>query len=154
MKSIKCLYIIGTISIVLFAIVIEICDCYIAPQHFPKKQGHLENDAFSKNLEENDNSYHKSRLNSFKLSSIEDKRRIFPKQEFVSNERIHTSYFFPIFPQFHDVDYNDAWNFIKNTDTIIFFVAVHIIGVRNILICGSIAIYFSELLCVYYSLID
>ena len=153
MKSIKCLYIIGTISIALFAIVIEICDCYIAPQHFPKKQGHLKDDAFSYNFEENDNLHHKSRLNGFGLGSIEDKRRISPKQKFVSNERIHTSYFFPIFPQFHDVDYNDAWNFIKNTDTIIFFVAVHIIGVRNILICGSIAIYFSEI-CVYYSLID
>ena len=145
MKAIKCLYIICTIFIVLLAIVIETCDCYIAPQHFHKNPSHSANAAFSNNFEENENYYHKSRLNSFRFGSNEHKRRIFGKQEFVSNERIHTSYFFPIFPQFHDVDYNDAWNFIKNTDTIIFFVAVHIIGVSNILIIGSIAIYFPEL---------
>ena len=142
MKAIKWLYIICTIFIFVFAIVIEICDCYIAPQHFHKKSGHLQNVASSNNFDKRENLYHTSRFNSFKLGSIEGKRRILRKQEFVSSERIHTSYFFPIFPQFHDVDYNDVWNFIKNTDTIIFFIAVHIIGVSNMLTLDSIAIHF------------
>ena len=136
MKAIKCLYIICTVFIVLFAIVIELCDCYIARQHFHKKPGHLGNVPFSHKFEDKENLYHTSRINSFRLAPDKDKTRILGKQEFVSNERIHTSYFFPIFPQFHDVDYNDVWNFIKNTDTIIFFVAVHIIGVSNMLTFG------------------
>ena len=41
--------------------------------------------------------------------------------ENVGEGRLMASYFFPMFPQFYDVDYNDVWNGIKRSDTIGYF---------------------------------
>ena len=42
-------------------------------------------------------------------------------KESVGEGRFMASYFFPVFPQFYDVDYNDVWNWLKSADTIGYF---------------------------------
>ena len=42
-------------------------------------------------------------------------------KEGVGQGRFMASYFFPVFPQFYDVDYNDVWNWLKSADTIGYF---------------------------------
>ena len=43
-------------------------------------------------------------------------------KENVGEGRLMASYFFPLFPQFYDVDYNDVWNWLKRSDTIGYFI--------------------------------
>ena len=47
--------------------------------------------------------------------------------------RLMASYFFPFFPQFYDVDYNDVWNFLKNPDTIGYFLFESFLDVCSII---------------------
>ena len=42
-------------------------------------------------------------------------------KESVEQGRFMASYFFPVFPQFYDVDYNNVWNWLKSADTIGYF---------------------------------
>ena len=42
-------------------------------------------------------------------------------EENVGEGRLLASYFFPLFPQFYDVDYNDVWNWLKRSETIGYF---------------------------------
>ena len=42
-------------------------------------------------------------------------------KESVGQGRFMASYFFPVFPQFYDVDYNNVWNWLKSADTIGYF---------------------------------
>ena len=39
------------------------------------------------------------------------------------------SYYFPIFPQFYNLNYNAVWNFLKRADTIGYFVIRDVISV-------------------------
>ena len=52
------------------------------------------------------------------------------KQETVGEARWMSSYIFPLFPQFHNLDYNSVWNFLKRSDTIGYFVVRDIISVK------------------------
>ena len=59
-------------------------------------------------------------------------REIYPQQkirEKAGTARFMASYFFPIFPQFYDVDLNGVWNFIKDPETIEFIVGLCISNV-------------------------
>ena len=47
--------------------------------------------------------------------------------------RFMASYFFPLFPQFYDVDYNDVWNFLKSPDTIGYFLFESFLDVCSII---------------------
>ena len=53
------------------------------------------------------------------------------EKETVGEARWMSSYIFPIFPQFHNVDYNGVWNFLKRSDTIGYFVIRDIISVSR-----------------------
>ena len=55
------------------------------------------------------------------------------EQETVGEARWMSSYIFPLFPQFHNLDYNSVWNFLKRSDTIGYFVVRDIISVRKCL---------------------
>ena len=59
------------------------------------------------------------------------------KKETVGEARWMSSYIFPLFPQFHNLDYNSVWNFLKRSDTIGYFV------VRDII---SVSIYIQQIL--------
>ena len=50
-------------------------------------------------------------------------------REKAGTARFMASYFFPIFPQFYDVDLNGVWNFIKDPETIEFIVGLCISNV-------------------------
>ena len=50
-------------------------------------------------------------------------------REKAGTARFMASYFFPIFPQFYDVDLNGVWNFIKDPETIEFVVGLCISNV-------------------------
>ena len=54
--------------------------------------------------------------------------------ESVGEPRWMASYFFPIFPQFYDLDYNSVWNFLKRADTIGYFVVRDITAVSKVII--------------------
>ena len=43
------------------------------------------------------------------------------EKETVGQGRFMASYFFPLFPQFYNQDYNSVWNFLKRGDTIGYF---------------------------------
>ena len=53
------------------------------------------------------------------------------KKETVGEPRWMSSYIFPLFPQFHNLDYNSVWNFLKRSDTIGYFVVRDVISVRK-----------------------
>ena len=112
--------------------VIEISDCYITQRHSFTGPDHLKeaNSQYNK-FRKKENTFFKSSTKYPRLDSSKEKRWSLQHQDSVVEDRIHSSYFFPIFPQFYDVDYNDVWNFLKNTDTIIFFIAVHLIEVSK-----------------------
>ena len=61
------------------------------------------------------------------------------EKETVGEARWISSYIFPLFPQFYNLDYNGVWNFLKRSDTIGYFVIRDIISVSSI--------------CFYYQLI-
>ena len=112
--------------------VIDISDCYITQRHSFIDPDHLKEEKFQYNkFKRKENTSFKSNIKDPRLDSNEEKRWNFLHKDYIGNDRIHSSYFFPIFPQFYDIDYNDVWNFLKNTDTIIFFVAVHLIEVSK-----------------------
>jgi len=50
------------------------------------------------------------------------------KKETVGEARWMSSYIFPLFPQFYNLDYNSVWNFLKRSDTIGYFVVRDIIS--------------------------
>ena len=52
-------------------------------------------------------------------------------REGVGQGRFLAQYFFPVFPQYHNVDYNDVWNFFKSADTIGYFVFEHTLDVSS-----------------------
>ena len=54
------------------------------------------------------------------------------EKETVGEARWMSSYIFPLFPQFYNLDYNGVWNFLKRSDTIGYFVIRDIISVSNI----------------------
>ena len=54
------------------------------------------------------------------------------ENETVGEARWMSSYIFPLFPQFYNLDYNGVWNFLKRSDTIGYFVIRDIISVSNI----------------------
>ena len=64
---------------------------------------------------------------------IEDKSELIAmdKKETVGEARWMSSYIFPLFPQFYNLDYNSVWNFLKRSDTIGYFVVRDIISVRK-----------------------
>ena len=43
------------------------------------------------------------------------------EKETIGQGRFMASYFFPLFPQFYNQDYNSIWNFLKRDDTIGYF---------------------------------
>ena len=51
------------------------------------------------------------------------------EKETVGEARWMSSYIFPLFPQFYNLDYNGVWNFLKRSDTIGYFVIRDIISV-------------------------
>ena len=53
------------------------------------------------------------------------------RKETVGEPRWMSSYIFPLFPQFHNLDYNSVWNFLKRSDTIGYFVVRDVISVRK-----------------------
>ena len=53
-------------------------------------------------------------------------------KETVGEGRLMASYFFPLFPQFYDVDYNDVWNWLKRSDTIGYFVFENTLDVSTV----------------------
>ena len=60
------------------------------------------------------------------------------EKETVGEARWMSSYIFPIFPQFHNIDYNAVWNFLKRSDTIGYFVIRDIISVSRQSLFGII----------------
>ena len=52
-------------------------------------------------------------------------------EETIGEPRWMSSYIFPIFPQFYNLDYNSVWNFLKRSDTIGYFVIRDIISVSK-----------------------
>ena len=56
------------------------------------------------------------------------------EKESVAQGRFMASYFFPLFPQFYDVDYNGVWNWLKRADTIGYFLFENVSDVCNILL--------------------
>ena len=54
------------------------------------------------------------------------------EKETVGEARWMSSYIFPLFPQFYNLDYNGVWNFLKRSDTIGYFVIRDIISVSSI----------------------
>ena len=54
------------------------------------------------------------------------------EKEIVGEARWMSSYIFPLFPQFYNLDYNGVWNFLKRSDTIGYFVIRDIISVSII----------------------
>ena len=89
-------------------------------------------------------SFSLSSLSNNKGGSFEDKSKLLEtdnkkksatnlgdEEESVGEPRWLASYFFPIFPQFYDLDYNSVWNFLKRADTIGYFVVRDIIAVRK-----------------------
>ena len=66
------------------------------------------------------------------------------EKEYSGEARWMSSYIFPIFPQFYNLDYNSVWNFLKRSDTIGYFVIRDIISVSNSYIISSVyhSVYF------------
>ena len=65
--------------------------------------------------EQKDKDTVQQRQQSSSLSETEDVEVVGQQGRFMA------SYFFPIFPQFYDVDYGDALNWLKRADTIGYF---------------------------------
>lgn len=54
-------------------------------------------------------------------------------EETVGDARIVASFYFPIFPQFYNLDYNSVWNFLKSADTIGYFVLRDVSAVSKVI---------------------
>jgi hypothetical protein len=66
------------------------------------------------------------------LETEKEKNELKPlEKETVGEARWMASYIFPIFPQFYNLDYNSVWNFLKRSDTIVYFVDRDIISVSR-----------------------
>ena len=75
---------------------------------------------------------HKRTAKAKTMDSDEAVSKNYPQhkiREKAGTARFMASYFFPIFPQFYDVDLNGVWNFIKDPETIEFIVGLCISNV-------------------------
>ena len=130
MKIITWLYVV--IDIVIIQCLINISDCYVSHLNYDNGPKNIRNDKFQNRFGGEDKFFHVSDTEYTSLNLNKEKRLQGTRKDSIVKERIlGPSYFFPIFPQFHDVDYNDVINWIKDTDTIIMFVAVHILEVSK-----------------------
>ena len=129
MKIVAWLYLLSDIIVLQF--VINVSDCYATDLHSYNSPKNIKNVKFRNVNGEKNNLFHILKAENPSSYQNEEKRRVRGRKDSIVKERVQASYFFPIFPQFLDVDHNGQINWIKDTDTIIFFVAVHILEVSN-----------------------
>ena len=82
------------------------------------------NDANHASFQEKYIPYETNKENKMKWGSKISKKYLHHESKDVGTARFMASYFFPIFPQFYDVDLNGIWNFLKDPETIEFIVAL------------------------------
>ena len=65
------------------------------------------------------------------LTTTNQHKPKFEDEETVGEPRWMASYYFPLLPQFYNLDYGGVWNWLKRGDTIGYFVIRDIITVSN-----------------------
>ena len=79
----------------------------------------------------NDNKKESKReINAIERREPSNQKHLSEKED-SGEARWMSSYIFPIFPQFYNLDYNSVWNFLKRSDTIGYFVIRDIISVSH-----------------------
>ena len=79
----------------------------------------------------------KREINAIERREPSNQKHLSEKED-SGEARWMSSYIFPIFPQFYNLDYNSVWNFLKRSDTIGYFVIRDIISVSNSYIISSV----------------
>ena len=130
MKTLTLLYVASYTVIIQF--LTNISDCYGSHLHSDNTPKNIRTAKFQARIGGQDKSFHISDTERPSFNLNKEKRILGARKDSIVKERVlGPSYFFPIFPQFHDVDHNEAINWVKDTDTIIMFVAIHIINVSK-----------------------
>ena len=85
----------------------------------------------------------KGEINAIERREPSNQKHLSEKED-SGEARWMSSYIFPIFPQFYNLDYNSVWNFLKRSDTIGYFVIRDIISVSNLYTIPSVynSVYF------------
>ena len=84
----------------------------------------------SLSLSNHNNKESKREINAIERREPLNQKHLSEKED-SGEARWMSSYIFPIFPQFYNLDYNSVWNFLKRSDTIGYFVIRDIISVSN-----------------------